>query len=163
MRAPKTSAQANGSCAPEEARHPPQPDRDHSRRDDDAERRHEADRPGPAAQQREVDVKRAREEQEGQHAVQDGALEVDAPQELGQAAGQRDLRQRELDPDQHQRGDEPHDEEPDRVRKADQDMVEPAERGREHEQDGDQVEDGRHGELPGSGRGASDAAYGHAR
>ena len=124
----------------QQSRHQPKQHGDHQRGDDDAEGGHGADRPGPVAQHRKVDLQGAGEQQKGEHAVQQGRGKIDAFDEAMNVAEEGGIGQHHLEPDQHQRGEQPHQEQADIIRQPEPAMVEPGKERGQREKTGNNLE-----------------------
>ena len=120
---------------PERARQRVEPAADDQGRKQHADRAQNQDRPAPAPHLVPVDMERAGEQQEGQHAVHQRRVEVDPGKKARDALRQIARREQMIDADHQQRGDRAHDREPDGGGQAEQAMVEIAERGGQHDQD----------------------------
>ena len=83
-----------------------------------------------APQLADVDVKRAGEDQEGQHAVHDDGAEIDLTQNLAEHRRCAVFGQQRVECDQHERGYDAHDQEPDGMGQQHKFAVQPAENSR---------------------------------
>lgn len=81
---------------------------------------------GAAPEPSEIDVKGAREEEEGQHSLHDDGVEVDLQECLRNRIEQMPLRNGRIDSNEDKRREHAHDEKADRVGKRQISVVDPA-------------------------------------
>lgn len=88
-------------------------------------------------------MQRAGEQQEGEHPIQYGGLEVDPLDEIGKLFVESDVRQGKFEKNEERRRDKAHRQDCDRGRKLYEPLVQPRKRRRQHQKKGDEIEYGQ--------------------
>jgi hypothetical protein len=88
----------------------------------------------------EIDVERAGEQQEGEHALHERAVEIDAPEKPAHRMARREAGNKRIGRHHRERGERAHDGQPDGVRQLDERVVHVAEDRGEHDQYGGGVD-----------------------
>ena len=113
---------------------------DDDRGHEDAHRRHSRDRPFALEQQIEIDMERAREQEERQHAIEQRGAEIDAFEKAPHRSSDPDVRRERIDADNGKRGKRPHDGQADRMGQANEPIVHIPQDGRKHDEHGGGIE-----------------------
>jgi hypothetical protein len=117
-------------------RQAPEPDPDQERRGHHPDRRQDQDLPASLAKVVDVDVHRPREQQERQHPVHQGLVEVDSLQEARHGAGQVTCRGQEIDRQDDQGRHRPHHGQGHGARQFEPAQIDPGEAGGQDNQNG---------------------------
>ena len=112
-----------------------EPEADDQGRQHGADARQDEDRQAPTPHVVQVDAESAGEQQERQHAVEQGAAEVQAVDELPGVMNKAELRKEAADKDDRCRQDGAGDRQADHLRQFDETRIERARRGGEHHDD----------------------------
>ena len=138
-----------GDIEAQRAEHQPHGAADQEGREQHAEARHGGDRPFAGREMAEVDVQRAGKEQEAQHTLHQGLLEVDLQQRGAQALAEAEGGEDRVDAKGGERGGERDYHQPDGGRQAQEMMIEVTEHGGQRQQNRDDVQQLlAHGPLP---------------
>ena len=133
--APNTKHQIGGHAKAERTGQRPEAAADDQGREQHADRAQHEDRPAPAPHLAPVDMERAGEEQEGEHALHQRGVKIDAGEEGGDLLGKVACRQQPVEADHDQRRDRAHHREADRCRQPKVAVVEITEHRRQDDQD----------------------------
>ena len=125
---------------PEQLGQPPETDADHNGRDHHAERGHHGHRNHAPLQMRPIDMQGAGEQQERQHPVHNGFVEVDLFQDSPDIGDQLDAGKQHVNQQHGERGDNAHQQQADIARQMEKYLVEPAERRRQQHEKGKEIE-----------------------